>query len=263
MITTIRQIETTRRYLIQNARDAIRDVYDAIVELGTNVDDRYKILDVPGDIEIDIERHRGSEPSKLRVRDFADGMTAKVMDEKLSRLGVRVSGMEEGKDVRGTNARGAKDVAALGNVTFQSIAQDGFFHQCEISEYMDFNLLPSKGVTREIRKQIGIPKGTGTLVTVEVTSSKPIPQHDKLCEQLSRNVRLRTILSDPKRTVIVRDIGQNRANVIAALHIEGVVRLKETFEVPGYPGAHPKLVIKRSIGKSRCRAQPRLSHHAH
>lgn len=244
MITT-RQIETTPRYLIQNARAAIRDVYDAIVELATNVDDRYQSFGVSGDTEIDIERHR-SEPSKLRIRDFADGMTAKVMDEKLSKVGVRVSGMEEGKDVRGTNARGAKDVAALGHVTFQSIAEDGLFHQCEITEYMDFKLLPSKRVTRGIRRKIGIAKGTGTLVTIAMRSSKPIPQHEKLCEQLSKLVRLRNILSDPKRTVILRDLGQNRKKVIVTPKIEGDVRVKETFEVPGYPGAHAKLIIKRS-----------------
>jgi len=246
MITTIRQIETTPRYLIQNARNAIRDVYDVIVELATNADDRYQLLGVSGDIEIDIERHRGSEPSKLRIRDFADGMTAEVMDEKLSRLGVRVSGMEEGQDVRGTNARGAKDVAALGHVTFQSIAQDDQFHQCEITEFMGFKLLPSKRVTRAIRNKIGILRGTGTLVTIKVAHSKSIPQHEKLCEQLSKLVRMRTILSDPKRTLIVRDIGRNRKNRIVAPKIEGVVRVNETFEVPGYPGAQVKLVIKRA-----------------
>ena len=106
-------VEADRRTLVQNAKLAIRDVFDAIVELVTNADDAYQRLESHGRIEIEVERRRGS-PSLLKVRDFAAGMTADVMEHNLSRLGGRVSGMESGLAVRGTNSRGAKDVAALG-----------------------------------------------------------------------------------------------------------------------------------------------------
>jgi hypothetical protein len=57
-------VEATRRALIQNAKLAIRDAYDAIVELVTNADDRYQLLGIPGRIEIEVERHRkGGNPS--------------------------------------------------------------------------------------------------------------------------------------------------------------------------------------------------------
>ncbi len=102
-----------RRSVMQQARLAIRDIYDAIVELVTNSDDRYQHLNVDGTIEIVVERGRGKAERLLQARDFADGMTLGVMDEKLSRTGGRVSGMEAGLDVRGTNSRGAKDIAAL------------------------------------------------------------------------------------------------------------------------------------------------------
>ena len=109
-----------RRRVVQDAKLAIRDVYDAIVELVTNADDRYQILRTEGRVEIELGRQGKGKPSILRVRDFADGMTTEQMNRKLGRIGGRVSGMEEGKAVRGTNSRGAKDIAALGKVTFES-----------------------------------------------------------------------------------------------------------------------------------------------
>ena len=125
---TTRDVIGKRRNLYQNASHAIRDVYDAIVELVTNADDRYQVMEASGQmmkeglIEIDVLR-RKKESSILMVRDHADGMTAETMDKKLSAVGGRVSGLESGLMVRGTNSRGAKDVCALGQVKFQSFAE--------------------------------------------------------------------------------------------------------------------------------------------
>lgn len=249
MVTTTETLKATSRYLKQAATMAVRDIYDAVVELVTNSDDRYQRLDQDGllkgigVIEIEVKRQIGKK-SLLLVRDFADGMTTTVMDEKLQWLGGRVSGMEEGYHVRGTNSRGAKDVAALGNVSFQSIAEDSRFHRCEIDQFMDYHRFSSQTVTRRIRQEIGILKGTGFLVTIEVENT-PIPRHDKFCKQLSKLVSLRDILTDPKRRVVVRDLNQGRKDVITAPKIEGVTRVKESFVIPGYPGASAKLVIKR------------------
>ena len=119
-----RDIQSHTRALSQSAKLAVRDVYDAIVELVTNCDDRYQILKSNGIIEIEVERRRGDKNSMLRVRDFADGMDAVTMSRKLSWIGGMDSGLDKGEDVRGTHSRGAKDVAALGHVTFESIAAD-------------------------------------------------------------------------------------------------------------------------------------------
>ncbi|MGH2571098.1 MAG: hypothetical protein ACRDGR_07725, partial [bacterium] len=234
------------RALIQNAKLSIRDVYDAVVELVTNCDDRYQILQRPGKIEIEVERRKGARASIFRVRDFADGMTSRVMEEKLSRLGGRVSGMESGEAVRGTNSRGAKDVAALGPVRFESIAEDGRFHCCEITEYFEFVLHPPRQVSKEVRQKLGVHRGTGTLVTIEVQPHHTIPRHENLAEHVSLLVPLRGILSDPDRTIVVRDLVQDRETTIAPPRLEGEQRVKETFEVPGYPGATAKLRISRA-----------------
>ena len=71
-----KDVVAARRTLMQNAKLNIGDVSDAIVELVTNSDDRYQILGTDGRIEIEVERRRSGRSSVLRVRDFADGMTA-------------------------------------------------------------------------------------------------------------------------------------------------------------------------------------------
>ena len=238
-------IAADRRTLIQNAKQAVRDVFDAIVELVTNADDRYQFLNISGDIQIDLHRKK-NQPSILQVRDFADGMTAEIMDQKLSIMGGRVSGMKEGKSVRGTNSRGAKDVSALGTITFESIAEDEKYHKCTIDPYMEFTAFPSKVPPLTLRKKIGIPTGTGTLVTIEVEGVHSIPRHDNLKHQIARLVPFRDILNDPRRRVVLRDLGQNKSAVITVPKYEGNERVKQSFEVPGYPGAKAKLIIKRA-----------------
>ncbi len=241
-----REIQAHRRALIQAAKFTIRDVYDAIVELVTNSDDRYQILGSDGTIEIEIERRRGQSPSIVRVRDRADGMDADTMERKLSWLGGRDSGLEKGAEVRGTHSRGAKDIAALGRVIFESIATDGRYYRCEITPYLEFIEPDSRTATPEVRQSIGIPEGSGTLVTIELDKNQRIPQHDNLKDQIQRLVPLRGILRDEKRRVVLRDLGKGREERLVVPHIEGTARVKEALQIPGYPSAYAKLFINRA-----------------
>jgi hypothetical protein len=246
-LAAARKLEVTARYLHQNARMAIHDVYDALVELITNADDRYVVLKHGGRIEIEVERRRKDVPSIIRVRDFADGMTLPIMEQKLGRFGERVSGMADGHSVRGTNSRGAKDVAVLGGVVFESIAQDGAYHKCEITPRLEFQPHgPSAKVTPAHRTSLGIAKGTGTLVTITVDSSRTVPHHDKLRQNLRRLVPLHDIIASPDRVVVLRDLSQPREEQIEPARIEGHEVLSERFLVPGYPTAEAKLVIRRA-----------------
>jgi len=251
--TERRMLEFDPRYWRMNARAAIRDVYDALVELITNPDDRYVHLAErgqfikPGLIEIEVDRKRKGSSSIIRVRDFADGMTNKVMSEKLARVGKRVSGMAEGVPVRGTHSRGAKDIAILGGVTFESIGQDGGYHKCEISARGQFTLYPSADVTKAHRKELGIPEGTGTLVTLVVDPAvAKVPQHETLRGKLRDLVPLRDILSSPERRVVLRDLSKGREDTIEFHSPEGKKRLSERLAVPGYEKADAKLVIYRA-----------------
>ncbi len=234
-----------RRSVMQQARLAIRDIYDAIVELVTNADDRYQRLETTGEIEIVIER--GKSERVLRVRDFADGMSLQVMDHKLSRTGGRVSGLEEGLNVRGTNSRGAKDIAALGAVRFESIAaSDGRFHTAEITDSFVFQSHGTIDATAARRASVGIHNGSGTLVSVRLGANCKIPQVDNLRDRLQQLVALREILADARRKVVLRDSGRAKSVTLSAPQLAGTERVKETFTIPGYSNATAKLVIVRA-----------------
>ena len=250
-----RPVRADPRALIHVAKLSIVDIYDAITELVTNADDRYQVLNIDGRIDIEVERRRGETRGVLRVRDRADGMDSDTMERKLSIIGGRESGLSRGESVRGTHSRGAKDVAALGHVTFESIAGDGRYHKCEITPFFEFVLHESQDVSPEMRTALGISDGTGTLVTIELDKTRRVPQHDSLRQQVRRLVSLRGILGDAGRTLYLRDPGQDREDVLAAPVTSGTERLKETLTIPGYPGVTAKLII--------CRVKERFDKETH
>ena len=243
-----RQLEVASRRVVQDAKLAIRDVYDAIVELVTNSDDRYQILGIAGRVEIELGRRGRGQSSILRVRDFADGMTTDQMNRKLGRIGGRVSGMEEGKAVRGTNSRGAKDIAALGKVTFESIAGDGRMHTCRIFPNMEYEADNSRKVTPAVRKHLGIAEGTGTVVTIEIEPSHRIPKIDTLVPNVARLVRLRDIVWQKQTTLVARGL-KGKDRVVSLHRPAGKKRVSKAFRIPGYSGATAKLLIYRARKK--------------
>ena len=248
--TVTRDVKVAKRRLQQDSRGAIRDVQDALVELITNADDAYQRMlksERPKTchIEIEVERRRG-EPTLVRVRDFAQGLTRAGMDKKIGEVGDRVSGMESGQAVRGTNSRGAKDIQALGAVTFESIsAEDGQFHQCTLSNWK-LKLPPTETPSAARRKSLGITDGSGTTVTLRVGPRHPVPQHETLLEQLRKLVPLRDILTDPSRELILIDTNQGRRYRLAPPQFDAQERVKRSFDVPGYPDATAKIIIKRA-----------------
>ena len=241
-----RPLEVASRRVVQDARLAIRDVYDAIVELVTNADDRYQILKTQGRVEIELGRQGKGRPSILRVRDFADGMTTDQMNRKLGRIGGRVSGLEEGHAVRGTNSRGAKDIAALGKVAFESIAHDGRLHACRIFPNLEYEADDAREVTPKVRKRMGIREGTGTVVTIEIEPSHRIPKIDTLVPNVARLVRLRDIVGQKQTTLVARGLKQGQDRVVSLHRPVGKRRVSQKFRVPGYRGATAKLVIFRA-----------------
>ena len=244
-----RKLEVDDRRWKQDLRLAIRDVYDAIVELVTNADDRYQILQTGGRIEIELARRGKGMPSVLCVRDFADGMTADQMNRKLGRVGGRVSGMEAGHAVRGTNSRGAKDVAALGPVTFESIScKDGRLHTCRIRG-IDFELDKSRKATRADRKRLGIRSGTGTVVTIDIDPHHTIPVRKTLVRQVASLVRLRGIIRQGTTTIYVHDLKKDSKHAVALPVPKGKKRIAKKLFVPGYPGAGAKLAVYRAHKK--------------
>tara|TARA_B100000686_G_scaffold346160_1_gene432226 strand:+ start:1583 stop:3781 length:2199 start_codon:yes stop_codon:yes gene_type:complete len=249
-LNKLTNITATRRSISQNARHSIKDVFDAIIELVTNADDRYEILEADGtDIKggrIDIEIVRKKKQRQLQIRDRADGMTAEDMVKKLSVVGERVSGQETGKKVRGNFSRGAKDVAALGHVTFQSIAKDGQFHRCAITTQWTFEEPVTKPASKALREQIGIDRGTGTLVTIALNDNIILPKLETL-KKVGDLVSLRNILKNASRNITIADLGRKKDSLaLKPPYLEGKERASRSLSIPDYPEATAKLKIFRS-----------------
>ena len=105
------EIKLSNRYYEQNRDFAIRDIFDALLELITNSDDSYHHLlsqqkrsDDGGPILIEVEQHRKDKPSIIKVKDKAEGMTLENMMNKIKIIGEKTS--EYGD--RGFLSRGLK-----------------------------------------------------------------------------------------------------------------------------------------------------------
>jgi len=250
-IPTEWDLSASLRYKRQNMERAMRGKIErGLVELITNSDDSYRDLEdekkqISGKIRIEIERRKKGK-SIVIVRDRASGMNREEMYKKLGRLGERTSGHEEGKARRGLNGRGAKDVVAFGTVHFESIKEDEYNHliippslKCHFEEPTREK---SRKATSAIRQKLGIPKGNGTVVTIEVNGF-PIPQHQKLVGDFSRYFSLRDIFSNPDRDVTLVDLNQEKEDPLKYNFPEGETVFNEPVTIPNYPEARAHLVI--------------------
>ena len=247
---------------MQHASLAIQDIYDAIVELVTNADDRYRVIDKKGRIDIEITRHR-DKPSLLFVRDFADGMSRAMMKQKISNMGGRESGMKDGHAVRGTYSKGAKDIASFGRVSFESIWSDGCLHTCRVTEFFKFELDPSRPATRKDRSRLGIEEGTGMLVTISINQKHTVPQHDDFVKKITYLVPLRDIIRQQDNKITVRNSQRKHVDEISLPPYAGKERLSTKFSIPGYPGMDAKIVIYRAhkpFEKSKQRFSQKFRH---
>jgi len=237
------------RYFHFQRQHAIRDVFDALVELITNCDDSYHRLykkqsrsEDGGPILIDILEQRKGATSVVIVRDRAEGMTLEEMREKLGDVGTRRS--EEGD--RGFMARGAKDCTALGKVTIESI-RDERYYKCELSPKPQFiPLVNKRRVDSTIRKELHIERGNSTVVTLEIQPGHTIPRIDSIISNLSKHIALRDVLSEHGATkCLVRNLNRpkSKPEKIIYMQPEGKLVCEEKFQVRGYEGATAKLII--------------------
>lgn len=242
-----RKIEYADRVAIQQADQAIRkDITRALVELVTNVNDSYQRLEDSGHDSkglIIIEVQRRVNKSTLRVRDFAEGMNAEGMDKMVGTYGAETSGFREGRSVRGLWGRGLKDsLYGLGYGSVNSI-RDNLFNSCSLSIRDGVPMYEREQpirVNRAIRKQFATPIGNST--TVEITVSREdirMPLYDNLRRSLERHFELRPILSNPKRSIILREVdGRDRIRQEHQLNHKppiGVKVVDEILDIPGFP----------------------------
>lgn len=240
------------RYKRQNMERAMGGKIErGLVELVTNSDDSYRDLEdqgktVSGKIRIEIERRRG-QPSLVIVRDKAGGMTRIELYDKLGILGKRTSGFELGKARRGLHGRGARDVACFGLVHFESIKSDEYNHLViPRSLRCRFARPDSQKATDDIRKTLRMPKGNGTIVTIEVDGGRfKVPQHETLKENFARYYSLRDLFSNPNREVTLVDVNASREDPLHYSYPVGETVFDSEIDLPEYPGEKPHLVIRK------------------
>jgi hypothetical protein len=223
----------------QDATEAMGgDIVRALIETITNSDDAYG--NKSGKIRIEVEHRRG--PWKVISRDRAIGMTASRMEDVIAHLGGRTSGFEAGKDVRGNLGRGAKDLAAFGPVDFESICGEEYAHLLLESDG-NYILDQSRKPTSEDRERLGIPRGNGTVVIINVQGNIRCPQHSKLAAKLSRHYQLRDIMADPQREVALVDLNTSACDILHYSFSQLPIIIEKNIVIDGYPNVNAILTI--------------------
>ena len=136
-------------------------------------------------------------------------------------------------------------------MTFESIAGDGRLHTCRIFSNFEYEAEDSREVSPEVRKRLGIGRGTGTVVTIEIERSHRIPKIDTLVPNVARLVRLRDIVWQEQTTLVIRGLKGDGERTVGLRRPAGKKRVSKTFAVPGYPGAKAKLVVFRARKRFR------------
>ncbi len=200
------ELRADKRYIQHTREQAISDVYDALVELITNADDSYNRLfrrkqreRDGGDILIQYLEQRKGQPSLIIVRDRAEGMDSRDMENSLTRMGAYSS--EFGN--RGYMGRGAKDCTALGELIFESIKNDKYY-RCKITHDLRFVLeVDKRKATPDDREKLGVIRGNGTVVTLKLNQGVRLPRFEYLRTELPWHFALRDIMSEESGSIVL------------------------------------------------------------
>lgn len=254
-MTTSRRLQYADRVALQQADQAIRkDVMRALVEIITNSNDSYSRLEdaglhASGEIIIDVLRKHKN--SVIRVRDFAEGMDDVRMDRVVGTYGEATSGLKEDKHVRGMWGRGLKDaIFGLGYGYVNSIKDDNLYRSSLLLRdgVPTFNLDEPIPANEELRDKYGIPEKNGTEIEIVVSREDiKMPQFENLRNYLQRHFELRTIMGNPARRIILRNLSSlhkvKHEYVLSFKPPMGEMVLNEQFEIEGFPAsAHLQLL---------------------
>ena len=232
------QIHPRAYNLIKSA--TITSVAEGLVELITNSDDSYQAMDpAPASFPIDIQVcYKSCEDTAgcVTITDNAKGMDGEKMKRVLTVVGEKIA--EDFQ--RGFFSRGAKDVSAIGKVTFESICMDLY---SSLSLYPDSSFTVNADdlpVTPEIRDRLGIPM-CGTRVTLFVNHAIGLPSYDYFNSTFPRILQLRSIFASPKHEVTLTLTGHEfNPDISKRIHYrfpEGSLLVDMVFEVPRYEGS--------------------------
>lgn len=209
-------IPTHPRVKEQQAKLTIKTIVDAIVELVTNSDDSYRKLEKKGEepcgiIEIYVNRKKGGICERLTVKDYAEGMTNKKLEEALE-YGGETSGFLAGESVRGIFGRGLKEtIMALGEAEIKTVKDR---KECKTKVWKDKKMREYVYDEEMLNDVKDTSEENGTEINVKVTNEKisKIMEYEKFKEQVSTHYALRDINSSKNRCISLtfHDLKRNR-----------------------------------------------------
>jgi len=197
------------RVASQQAMATIRSMPDAVVELVTNSDDSYRKIEKDWKekqavIRIFVHRLKGGKCKELKVIDFAAGMTKDELEKALE-FGGETSGFEAGHSVRGLFGKGLKEViislreGEIYTIKHNKLSAVKMWFDKGITQYSD---IESCDASEEIRKEIGLRHGSGTVVKIHVRNDKiSMPDYKTFRPQIENHYALRDIISSPIRNI--------------------------------------------------------------
>ena len=236
-------IDLGDRYFKLARAGSIKNWLDAVVELVTNADDASK-KSASRDICITID----PSATLLRVADHGTGMTFASMQENLLNVGNR-SKSEENVHKRGFFRRGARDVTAIGNVTFDS-CRDGKWSQITINSDLTYivgaeDAAMDESVPEFVREwHAKSPDNTSTVVTLQLMPIHKVDLSAPECaEQITTLFQLRFLLADTERSISLKYM--DKENVLLRYHFPEAVEVFPTkfYSVPGYSNITAKFQL--------------------
>lgn len=165
----------------------------------------------------------GLERKECHVVDFAEGMSAKEIDEKFSNYGAEKSGIGSGKGVRGLFGQGLCDVLFSHSPGVIRSIKDGIASECQFfwgeGDQPQYEVVERGQATKELRKDWGITEN-GTVIECQLSERCRIPHQDEtVAARLANFYMLRLINSDPSTTVLLEQIRRDGPSE-SPLHFE-------------------------------------------
>jgi hypothetical protein len=243
------KIQAGERGLRLLAKQAVDTLEKGLIELVTNCDESYNRLEqkgevVSGKIEISIDRHTRTKPTIVEVMDYAEGMDSEDMKECIAKYGEDTS---HGGG-RGVFGMGLKDaLIAFGGGEVISF-KHGKKWRCTVAANGDYVIGAPQKITGSDRRTFPNHE-RGTLVRAFILPGQfQIGRFDTLKINLQIHVCLRTIMSETKRTVLLRDSKTREEQSLTYCDPDGDLIREQALELAGYPHARAMLRIFRAKG---------------
>lgn len=222
----------------------------ALIELIINSNDSYNCIGTDCYGKIGVEYKRDGSNLNLAVRDNAKGMSLETVKDAFTKFGKLTSGFKEGKKVGGYFGTGAKAaLAVMKNGKICTFHNDKYI-ECYIwiddqANELKWRYSSPEKATYELREEYKI-RGNGTVAYF--TCPAPIPRFDTVYSNLSTHYRLRKIIINPKRKIMLIDIKNNTKIPLEYNYPEGNEILKNNFLISynGFPDFPVEIILNRA-----------------